>query len=99
MLLYAYAQDECLCVYANKTFRVRRDNRAWEKDLEEVRQFLERHGYWNKMWAGKLIHQFTVREAWRLANLQETAHNPICQHISSFESIDQSSVKKAGSGF
>jgi hypothetical protein len=32
-------------VYANKIFTVRRDDRAWARDLEEVRQFLEQHGY------------------------------------------------------
>ena len=44
-VLQAWKKDYCLCVYANRTFTVRRDDDDWEDDLRETRRFLEKNGY------------------------------------------------------
>lgn len=35
----------CHLVYANKTYSIERDDRQWQKDLEDCRRFLKENGY------------------------------------------------------
>ena len=44
-VLQAWDRQHCLCMYANRIFRIRRDDKAWEEDLYECRKFLQRRGY------------------------------------------------------
>jgi len=44
-VLQTWGKDYCLCMYANKIFKIRRDDELWEDDLYETRKFLERKGY------------------------------------------------------
>jgi len=44
-VLQAWGKDHCLCMYANKIFKIRRDDESWEDDLYECRKFLEKRGY------------------------------------------------------
>ena len=44
-VLQAWGASHCLCMYANKVFKIRRDDEQWEDDLHETRRFLERNGF------------------------------------------------------
>jgi len=44
-VLQAWNKEYCLCVYANKIFKVKRDDDAWHDVLREVRRFLEKNGF------------------------------------------------------
>ena len=44
-VLQAWGKEHCLCMYANKIFKIRRDTEQWEDDLYEARKFLERRGF------------------------------------------------------
>ena len=44
-VLQAWDRQHCLCMYANRIFKIRRDDKAWEEDLYECRKFLQRRGY------------------------------------------------------
>lgn len=44
-VLQAWNKSHCLCIYANKVFRVERDDRKWDSDLREIRRFLEKNGF------------------------------------------------------
>ena len=44
-VLQAWHKSQCLCMYANRVFRIKRDDEAWKDDLYECKRFLERHGY------------------------------------------------------
>jgi len=44
-VLQAWGKSQCLVMYANRIFKIKRDDEDWEDDLYEARKFLERHGY------------------------------------------------------
>jgi len=44
-VLQAWNKSACLCMYANRVFRIKRDDEAWKDDLYECKRFLEKHGY------------------------------------------------------
>jgi hypothetical protein len=44
-VLQAWGKEHCLVMYANKIFKIRRDNELWEDDLYETRKFLQRKGF------------------------------------------------------
>jgi len=44
-VLQAWGHDHCLCMYANKVFKITRDDEGWKDDLYECKRFLERRGF------------------------------------------------------
>jgi len=44
-VLQAWKKSYCLCVYANRTFTVKRDDRDWDEIMYETKRFLEKNGY------------------------------------------------------
>jgi len=44
-VLQAWGKDYCLCMYANRVFKIKRDDESWEDDLYECKRFLERRGF------------------------------------------------------
>jgi len=44
-VLQAWGHDHCLCMYANKIFKITRDDEGWKDDLYECKRFLERRGF------------------------------------------------------
>ena len=44
-MLQAWGKDYCLCMYANRVFKIKRDDENWEDDLYECKRFLERRGF------------------------------------------------------
>lgn len=44
-VLQAWKKSYCLCVYANRTFTVKRDDDDWDDILYETEKFLEKSGY------------------------------------------------------
>jgi len=44
-VLQAWSKPYCLCMYANRVFKIRRDDEGWKDDLYECKKFLEKHGY------------------------------------------------------
>jgi len=44
-VLQAWNKSQCLCMYANRVFRIKRDDETWKDDLYECKRFLEKHGY------------------------------------------------------
>jgi len=44
-VLQAWGKDYCLCMYANRIFKIKRDDESWEDDLYECKKFLERNGF------------------------------------------------------
>jgi len=44
-VLQAWGKDYCLCMYANRIFKIKRDDESWEDDLYECKRFLEKKGF------------------------------------------------------
>lgn len=44
-VLQAWAKSQCLCMYANTVFKIRRDDEGWKDDVYECKKFLSKHGY------------------------------------------------------